>query len=481
MSRFDLVDDGVYGPWTDTAGTDWLVALQDDKIMLRSDEDYFELPAESWQRDILITPHGSGFVVRIDTFEHAIGFMLTMPQAAPLRALLETATKDALPDSQQPVESTGPLLWPKVSPLAVWALSCSALVFVPLVGVIMAIPTLVLLTLHRKKVRRTRAYSHSRTICLAAFLFLVGGLYTWAVSSWVLVVNLQRTDYHSGHLHDEEAHLDMSYPVMGATEGPTQASCTPALLANLPDLLQKKHNWGMIAVGIFVVLFSLSAHECGHAISAWWLGDDFARRLGRVTLNPVAHIDPVGTVVLPLFLLLAGGPVFGWARPVPVQPGWTNRPRRTHILVSLAGPGANLLLGVASLLLLLALGATVSLAFPEASVPNFVDLEFTTPIKASGFPLAGLFAAFCTVLRLSFLLNFLLAFFNLIPIPPLDGSWVLEHLFPNTLGRLYARVRPFGFLILLGLIFADVLHYLLLPGIFCLVYAFVMLNWCTFF
>lgn len=478
MSLFDLIDDGVHGPWTDTAGTDWMVLVQDDMVMLRSDEDHFELPAESWQRDIQITPHGAGFVVRFDTFDRAIGFMLTKQQAAPLRRLVGAAPESTLPEQQ--VEARGPLLWPKVSPLAVWALICAALVFIPLVGIVMAVPTLVLLGLHRKKVRRTRAYSHSRAICLVAFVFLGAGLYTWAVSSWVLLENYRYVSQTAEELEYEGVRLDNPGASGQETQLPAEARAVPPVLAALPDLLQKKHNWGMIAIGIFVILVSLSAHECGHAISAWWLGDDFARRMGRVTLNPLAHIDPVGTVVLPLFLLLSGGPVFGWARPVPVQPGWTDRPRRMHVLVSLAGPGANLLLGAASLLLLLALGATVSLACPDASVPNFARPEFTTPIQASGFALAPVFASICTVLRLSFMLNVLLAIFNLIPIPPLDGSWVVEHSFPSTLGRLYSRIRPFGFLILLGLIFTHVLQYLLFPAIYCLVFAFVVLSWCTF-
>ena len=122
-----------------------------------------------------------------------------------------------------------------------------------------------------------------------------------------------------------------------------------------------------------------------------------------------------------------------------------------------------MLLAAISLMLLLAAGCVLRLAVPEATVTNFAALDFTAPISASGFALAPAFGPLCTILKLSFIINLFLAMFNLIPIPPLDGSWVLEHMFPNSMGRLYAVIRPYGFLIFLAVIYTDMIQYLVIP------------------
>ena len=212
-----------------------------------------------------------------------------------------------------------------------------------------------------------------------------------------------------------------------------------------------------------MVLLSLTVHEAAHAITAWWVGDGLARSLGRVTLNPMAHIDPFGTVLLPLLLVMANAPVFGYARPVPVRLETLPHHRRAHILISIAGPGSNLLLAAASLMLLLASGCLLRLVVPKVAIANFAAVDFLTPVTASGFVLAPAFGALCTILKLSFVINTVLALFNLIPIPPLDGSWVLEHLFPTGLGRLYASIRPYGFLIFLFAIYVGLFKYLIIP------------------
>jgi len=223
-------------------------------------------------------------------------------------------------------------------------------------------------------------------------------------------------------------------------------------------------NWGMIISGILVILASLCIHECAHAITAWWLGDSLAKSLGRVTLNPLAHIDPIGTVLLPIILAVSKAPIFfGYAKPVPVYVETLPRYRRAHILISVAGPGSNLLLAAASMALLLGAACGLRLAFPDAEVVNLASLSITVPVEATGFAMAAYFGLACTLLKLSFVVNVALAFFNLIPIPPLDGSWVLEHLFPRTLGRIIAVLRPYGFLIFVLALYSDVLDYLRWP------------------
>jgi Zn-dependent protease len=214
---------------------------------------------------------------------------------------------------------------------------------------------------------------------------------------------------------------------------------------------------------MFVVLLSLTVHEAAHAITAWWLGDGFARSLGRVTLNPMAHIDPFGTILLPILLITAGAPAFGYARPVPVRVETLPRYRRAHILIAIAGPGSNLLLACASLLLLLGVTCGLRLVVPGASVTHLASLDLEAPVTAAGFAFAAAFGPLCMILKLSFVINVALALFNLIPIPPLDGSWVLEHLFPDSLGRLYAVLRPYGFLVFIGAVYAGAFDYLTYP------------------
>lgn len=417
--------------WKDVEGREWRIESAPHRLIARCGDDYLVLPESSWSRDIYISEHGSGFIIRFETFDHVLRFLVTREAALPVLVHLHHAiVRSEKPvEAEPPSQQARPLLWPKVSPLAIWAVICSALVFVPILGLFPAVAAVVLLILHRVKVRRAEAWRHSRNLCRVAFAFVVVGLLVSGLSMWGLWAN--------------------GWTISG--DSLFEASVASG------------RNWGAIAAGILVVLFSLSVHEAAHATAAWWLGDRLARSLGRVTLNPLAHIDPFGTVLLPLILALAGGPVFGYARPVPVQVESLPRRRRAHILISIAGPGSNMLLAAVSLMILLAVGCVLRLTVPDAAVTNFAALDFTAPISASGFALAPAFGPLCTILKLSFIINVFLAMFNLIPIPPLDGSWVLEHMFPNSMGRLIAVIRPYGFLIFLAVIYTNMIEYLVIP------------------
>jgi Zn-dependent protease len=183
--------------------------------------------------------------------------------------------------------------------------------------------------------------------------------------------------------------------------------------------------------GLFAILLGLSIHEYAHARVAKQQGDHTAEQFGRVTLNPLAHIDIIGTILVPLVLLVSsGGRIgFGWAKPVPVNPLAFRHPRRGVLWVSLAGPLSNILLALVAGLAVRVLGG-----------PAFVP-EGSNPLVL--------------VLTAIALINLFLAFFNLIPIPPLDGSGVISAILPVELAAKYESVSRFGTLIVLGLIIAG--------------------------
>jgi Zn-dependent protease len=194
-----------------------------------------------------------------------------------------------------------------------------------------------------------------------------------------------------------------------------------------------------VFIAFLVLLFSLTVHEAAHALTADRLGDPTARLLGRVSLNPAVHIDPLGTIVLPLIAIISNFPILGWAKPVPVnitrlRGHW----KRKYMLIAAAGPASNLVLAViASLLLHL---VPVAGALQEAALA----------------PLARVF-------REAVFINVLLAVFNMVPVPPLDGGNVLAGVLRGPVAEMYERLRPYGFLILYGLMFTGILTMIILP------------------
>jgi len=181
-----------------------------------------------------------------------------------------------------------------------------------------------------------------------------------------------------------------------------------------------------VSLWILPVLLAITLHEAAHGFAAWRLGDDTAYRLGRVSANPLRHIDPIGTVLLPGMLFLSGSSfLFGYAKPVPVQFRNLRQPRRDSILVAAAGPAANLLIALASAIL--------------------VNAALILPDEARGW--------LGNTLLNSIKLNLSLAVFNLLPIPPLDGSRVLLGLLPKPIAEVYGRLFRYGLLLVLGIIF----------------------------
>jgi len=181
-----------------------------------------------------------------------------------------------------------------------------------------------------------------------------------------------------------------------------------------------------VSVWVLPVLLAITFHEAAHGWVAWRLGDPTAKQQDRVTFNPLAHIDPVGTVLLPaMLILMKAGFVFGWAKPVPVDPRYLRNPRRDMMLVAAAGPAANIVIAYISALL--------------------IHVAPILPDMMAGWAERTLWN--------SVLLNVLLAVFNMIPLPPLDGGKVAVGLLPYRYARPLAELERYGFLIILGVFF----------------------------
>ena len=191
-------------------------------------------------------------------------------------------------------------------------------------------------------------------------------------------------------------------------------------------------DFAQVFIAFIVLLFSLTVHEAAHAWTADRRGDATARLLGRASLNPLVHIDPIGTVLFPLLALTTGAPVIGWAKPVPVNVRQLRNQHRDFVLVAAAGPASNIVMAIAAAALLLMVPVSpLVLGEPNATAP-----------------LAGF-------LTRMVILNVLLAVFNMLPIPPLDGGNVLSGLLPRNLAYTFDQIRPYGFLILYAVILTD--------------------------
>jgi len=188
-------------------------------------------------------------------------------------------------------------------------------------------------------------------------------------------------------------------------------------------------------ISLFVVLFAITVHEASHGWAALKMGDPTAYQMGRITLNPIRHIDPIGTILLPLMLVIMGAPPFGWAKPVPVNPLNLKNPRKDNLIISIAGPASNI----------------------SVAVIAFIVLKILMNLNPSlfyshGGGISNLLSPLITIVYYTIVINAILAFFNLIPIPPLDGSGVVMGLISEEAAQKYEQIRPYGFFILILLI-----------------------------
>jgi Zn-dependent protease len=203
----------------------------------------------------------------------------------------------------------------------------------------------------------------------------------------------------------------------------------------LPDI-----DFAQLFIAFTVLLFSLTVHEMAHAWTADRLGDPTARQLGRVSFNPLVHADPIGTVLFPLLAMVGGVPLLGWAKPVPVNVKRLRNDRRDYVLVAAAGPASNLALAF--------LAATLLAVLPVSPV-TIGEPNVTAPVAA--------------LLSRAVQINLLLAVFNMIPIPPLDGGNVLSGLLPRNLAAAFDQIRPYGFILLYALLLTDGFNYVVWP------------------
>jgi Zn-dependent protease len=202
----------------------------------------------------------------------------------------------------------------------------------------------------------------------------------------------------------------------------------------VPDRISRLPSLQEILPPLAVLILSLSFHEAAHAWTADKLGDPTARQLGRLTLNPLSHIDWIGTVLFPLIAFVSGVPLIGWAKPVPVDMRNLRHPRRDFAIVAVAGPISNLILALIAAILFKTLAAT------------------SGPVNVMG-----------QLLLISVLMNVMLAIFNMIPVPPLDGGNVLMGIVPLRVARAVDWLRPYGFVIIYALMLTGVLSAITRP------------------
>lgn len=205
-------------------------------------------------------------------------------------------------------------------------------------------------------------------------------------------------------------------------------------------MFEQLSTYQLLAIAVLPTLFAIVVHEIAHGWIAHRLGDSTAYNMGRLTLNPIKHIDPIGTILVPAILIFTLGFGFGWAKPVPIN--WRNlkKPKRDIALVAIAGPASNLLMAITW-------GIVVKLA---SILPDSLEI-ISTPLKYMG--LFGI------------LINSLLMILNLIPIPPTDGGRIAVSLLPTRAAMMLSKLEPFGMLILIALIFSGLLWQFLGPSL----------------
>jgi Zn-dependent protease len=214
------------------------------------------------------------------------------------------------------------------------------------------------------------------------------------------------------------------------------------------------NNWMISILSVIALLIAMTAHEFGHSFTAYKCGDMTSKEAGRMSLNPVVHLDLFGSIILPAFLILSRSSIIvGWAKPVPVNEDNFKNPQRDRTLVSLMGCVTNFAIALATTVVFVLLTVVLRLAVPE-----FMSIHWLYPsdfISVAGLPFARFWIYVVIFLTLMIMINIAIGIFNLIPIPPLDGSWIVERRLAQLLKKKYAAYQQFSFLLILILLFTN--------------------------
>ncbi len=220
-------------------------------------------------------------------------------------------------------------------------------------------------------------------------------------------------------------------------------------------------DWLLTAILLYVLFFSVVVHELSHGAAARACGDLTAERAGRLTLNPVSHVSVFGSIVLPIALYLFKAPVFGWAKPVPFDARNLKEHPRDQVWLAMAGPLSNFCLSFACYMLYLLSAPVFKSMNPEIALR--IPLDLFTPLDLSGAGFEAFWFVWFEILAFGIVLNVILGVFNLIPFPPLDGSWILKAVLPKKAAAFYAKVQAYGFVLIILAVQFNLLDVFLYP------------------
>ncbi len=235
--------------------------------------------------------------------------------------------------------------------------------------------------------------------------------------------------------------------------------------------------WLTIGLLIYVLFFSVVIHELSHGLAAYWGGDPSARLAGRLTLNPISHVSVVGSFLVPLGLYIIQAPaVFGWAKPVPFNPINLRQHPRDQVMIAVAGPLSNFTLAYLCFNLYVVTGLIFNRMFSAS--PIYLNLDLFTPLSFEPIPWEPFWFVVFEMLSFGMMINVVLGVFNLIPFPPLDGSWILKALFPKKVTIFFGKLQLVGFILLIIALQFHLLHVFFYPAIIILTLIQFVANLC---
>ncbi len=226
-----------------------------------------------------------------------------------------------------------------------------------------------------------------------------------------------------------------------------------------PEMLR----WLNAGLSLYTLFFSVMVHEVCHGAAAYWCGDPTAKLAGRLSLNPLRHVDPFGSILFPLILHLSHASVmFGWAKPVPFNPAQLRQHPRDQVMVAIAGPLSNFTLTYLFFQATLILTVVFARLYPDAPAPFVVGS--LSEVSVEGVSAEPFWFVTLTILNLGMIINLMLGAFNLIPFPPLDGSWLLKAILPKKAAAVLNKIQAYSFILLIAAVWLNLLDIFLYPA-----------------